>query len=75
MNGLLKSQFVRDMFLDGARHALTIVGTYLIAHGIMQSSQSNDFLGSGFFLASLVWQAWENWGNAIQSSGKPLPGN
>ena len=54
------SAFAQQMYTDAVRHALTALGTYLIAKGIMQSSQINDLLGSGFFIANLAWQWFEN---------------
>ena len=56
----IKNQFEQGLFNDIVRHCLTALGTLLVANGVMQNSQMQDFLGSGFFLANLAWQWYEN---------------
>lgn len=48
----------------GARHALTTVAGMLIAHGYLQSSQSQAFVGAGMLIIGVAWSWWQKTGRA-----------
>jgi hypothetical protein len=46
------------------RHALTGLAGTLAAHGYIQSSQTEQFIGAGLFLAGIAWSWWQKSGQA-----------
>jgi len=58
------SSFVKDLFAGAVRHLATFGGGWLIAHGILQGSQLNAFIGSVCFLGGVAWSAWDKWQRA-----------
>lgn len=50
-----------------ARHALTSIGGFLVASGVMQSNQTNDFVGACMVLLGIAWSYWNKKGQAQMS--------
>jgi hypothetical protein len=47
-----------------ARHALTTAGGALVTDGVIQSSQTNDFVGAGMVMLGIGWSWWNKSGHA-----------
>jgi hypothetical protein len=61
---MLVSSFVKDLFAGAVRHFATFGGGWLIAHGILQNSQLNGWIGSVCFLGGVAWSAWDKYQRA-----------
>lgn len=48
-----------------ARHALTTFGGWMIAHGYLQSSGLDGFVGAGMVVAGVAWSWWQKSGQAF----------
>jgi hypothetical protein len=46
------------------RHVLTSAASLLVAHGYLQSSGTEQFVGAGLFLAGIAWSWWQKSGQA-----------
>jgi hypothetical protein len=47
-----------------ARHTLTYVAGVLVAHGYLQSSATEGFVGAGMLFAGVAWSWWQKSGQA-----------
>jgi hypothetical protein len=47
-----------------ARHALTSIAGVLVAHGYLQSSATEGFIGAGMLIAGVAWSWWQKSGQA-----------
>lgn len=54
------NQLLYNIGLEWFRHGLTILATYLIAHGLMASSDASTLVGAGLMFAPFIWSALEN---------------
>jgi hypothetical protein len=58
------------------RHGLTSAGGYLVASGVIQSSQVSDLVGAGMVLAGIAWSWWQKKGQSdINAAFKVLTAN
>ena len=58
------------------RHGLTTAGGYLVASGVIQSSQVSDLVGAGMVLAGIAWSWWQKKGQAdVNAAFKVLTAN
>ncbi len=55
----LTSSLARGWFMSLARKGIAALGVWLIARGALSNEQMNDWLGSGLFIASVVWGLWQ----------------
>lgn len=59
-----------------ARHALTSIGGWEVAHGYMQSSDMTAFVGGGMVVAGVLWSWWQKEGQvkfiALLAKMKPV---
>jgi hypothetical protein len=46
------------------RHVLTSAAGVLVTSGYLQSSQTEQFIGAGIFLAGIAWSWWQKSGQA-----------
>lgn len=71
MNDLLKG-----ISMGVVRHLVTAGGAYLIAHGLMDGTDSNNLLGSAMFLAGLAWSVWDKYQaqQKVIAAGGPVAG-
>ena len=58
------------------RHGLTSAGGYLVASGVIQSSQVSDLVGAGMVLAGIAWSWWQKKGQSdVTAAFKVLTAN
>jgi hypothetical protein len=47
------------------RHTIGAVGLVLVHDGVLQSNQTNDFVGAVMFLIAIGWSWWQKRGQEI----------
>ncbi len=69
--------FVREALMGAVRHALTTFAGMLVANGIIMGNQTNDFIGSGLFLAGVAWSWWQKHNQITKAASlaRPAPLN
>ena len=55
------SSLLGDVAQGVVRHLATASGGWLLAHGLLQASQLNDWLGSVIFIGGVAWSAYEKY--------------
>lgn len=59
------NDLIKPILASTVRHALTTAAGALVADGLIQSSQTDDFVGAGLFLAGVAWAWWQKYGQAM----------
>lgn len=53
------SDFVKEAVMGFVRHSLTTLAGMLISQGLITNNQTNDLIGSGLFIAGILWSWWQ----------------
>src|SRR5262249_29833108 len=48
-----------------ARHLLTKLAGVLVAHGVMTSTATEQFIGAGLFMLGIAWSAYQKYGKVL----------
>lgn len=55
-------EILKPFLASTARHALTVAGGYLVAHGVINQNGTEQFVAAGMTLAGVGWSWWEKYG-------------